>query len=79
MSEARYTGGQMALAFVAGAAVGAVVGILTAPQSGADTRAQLRRAALRGRERATSLPKAFDAARHAFSDSLVAQNESVES
>lgn len=66
MSEPRYTGSQLALAFVAGAAAGAVLGLLTAPRSGAETRAQLKTAALRGKDRAASLPQAFGAARQAF-------------
>lgn len=37
--------------FLAGAAVGAAVAILVAPQSGSETRAQIKRRAIEGRDR----------------------------
>ena len=69
-----FSGMQILMAFAGGAAAGAVVALLTAPQSGAKTRAQLRDAAASTGDHATRFPKALQgamgAARDAFSDSL---------
>lgn len=65
-----FTGGQILLALLGGAAVGAGVALLTAPNSGAQTRAELRRLALSTRDRAMSLPSAVAGAVEAGSDSF---------
>ena len=69
-----YSGTQVLLAFLGGAAAGAVVALLTAPQTGAETRAQLRGVANKSRERASRIPIALKgavgAAREAFNDSI---------
>ncbi len=69
-----YSGTQVLLAFLGGAAAGAIVALLTAPHSGAETRALLRDAALSGRNKAARMPKALrgavGAAREAFNDAL---------
>ena len=74
MSDSGYTGGQLALAFLAGAAAGAAVALLVAPQSGAETRAQIRRMAATSRDKAARLPEALKgavgAAQEAFNDAL---------
>lgn len=69
-----FTGGQIALAFAGGAAAGAVIALLTAPQSGAKTRADLRDRALASTDSLARLPRAVQgavgAATDAFSDTL---------
>jgi gas vesicle protein len=69
-----FSGGQMLLAFLGGAAAGAAVALLTAPQSGAKTRALIRDKALAAGDTATAMPKALQgavaAARDAFAESL---------
>lgn len=69
-----FSGGQILMAFLGGAAAGAVVALLTAPQSGAKTREQLRDRALASADSATRFPKAIQgavgAARDAFGESL---------
>ncbi|MBT9558405.1 MAG: YtxH domain-containing protein [Myxococcales bacterium] len=77
MSDGGFSGSQLALAFLAGAAAGAAVALLTAPRSGAETRAQIRDFTARSRDRATSMPKALKgaalAARDAFNVALEEQ------
>jgi gas vesicle protein len=75
MSEkSGYHGGHLALAFLGGAAAGAAVALLTAPQSGAKSRALIRERVLTTGESAAQLPTALQgalsAARDAFNESL---------
>ena len=69
-----FSGGQMALAFLGGAAAGAVVALLTAPQSGAKSREQIRDRVMASRDRVAQVPDALQgalaAARDAFNESL---------
>ena len=65
-----FTGGQVLLALIGGAAVGAGVALLTAPRSGAETRAEIRRLALSTRDQAMSLPNALAGAVEAGSESF---------
>ena len=73
-----YSGSQVLLAFMAGAMVGTCVALLTAPQSGSETRGSLRGWARDTGDRATRLPEALQqayraatgAAKEAFSDAL---------
>lgn len=68
------TFGQMFLAMLGGAAVGAAAAYLTAPRSGADTRLRLQNAADDARDTVERVPlalrKATEAARDAFNDTL---------
>lgn len=74
-----FSGVQVLMAFVGGAAAGAAVALLTAPQSGAQTRAQIRHRALATRDTAVHFPKALqgavEAAREAFNESLVKNSD----
>lgn len=69
-----FSGGQVLFAFLGGAAAGAVVALLTAPQSGAKTRADIRNRARLTYDEASRMPKALagavGAARDAFNESL---------
>lgn len=66
--------GHIVVAFLGGAAAGAAVTALTAPQSGPRTRRQIAGTFDRNRERANRLPGAMEhaseAAREAFTDAL---------
>ena len=65
-----FTGGQMVVALLGGAAVGAGIALLTAPRSGAETRAELKAMAQTTRNRAASLPHALAGAAEAGSDAF---------
>jgi gas vesicle protein len=69
-----FTGGQVFLGFLAGAAAGAVAAILSAPRAGDETRQRLRDLADEGRDRAQRLPDALaeasEAARQAFAQAM---------
>ncbi len=69
-----FSAGHVVMAFAGGAALGAAVALLTAPQSGAKTREMIRDRALSSAENATRLPRALQgavgAASDAFSDAL---------
>jgi gas vesicle protein len=69
-----FSGGQVFLGFLAGAAAGAVAAFLSAPRSGEQTRDRIRQLADDGRERAHRLPEALvnasEAAKEAFTKSL---------
>lgn len=69
-----YSGGQLALAILAGAAAGAVTALLFAPQSGSATRKQLRGLAIEGRDKVMTVPHALQgalgAAQTAFTEAL---------
>lgn len=69
-----FHGGYVLAAFIGGAATGAVIALLTAPQSGAKTRADIRNRAQMGLDEASRVPRALSgaagAARDAFNDSL---------
>lgn len=74
-----FSGGQVLFAFLGGAAAGAVVALLTAPQSGAKTRADIRNRAKLTYDEASRMPKALagavGAAREAFNESLAANSD----
>ena len=79
MSESnRYGGAHVLLAFLAGAAAGAVVAYLTAPRSGRESRENLREWAGEVRGKAARVPhavreaysKASEAAKTAFAEAL---------
>ena len=73
-----YTGAHLLIAFLAGAAAGAAVAMLTAPQSGTDTRDTIRGWARDAQGKATRVPGALkeayahaaQAAREAFTKAL---------
>jgi gas vesicle protein len=75
-TERDFSTGQFVVAFLSGAAVGAVVTLLTAPQSGRKTRQQIAGAARTARDEMGRIPpaikdaylKASDAAKEAFSE-----------
>ncbi len=69
MSEKGFGGMHLMVAFVGGAAVGAVVALLTAPRTGAETRARIKDLG----KVPHALREAGDAAKSAFSDALVEQ------
>lgn len=58
MSDTRKDGVLVLLAFLAGAAVGAGLGLLFAPKTGAETREQLAEFARRAREKAEAVADA---------------------
>ncbi|MBI5611165.1 MAG: YtxH domain-containing protein [Deltaproteobacteria bacterium] len=74
-----FSGGQVLLALLGGAAAGAVVALLTAPQSGADTRLLIRQRTLPMRDSAACLPKPVsgtgEAAREVLNAALVKNGE----
>ncbi len=69
-----FSGTDLLLAVLGGAAVGATVALLTAPRSGRETRARIADAAHNGREKAKHLPDAVKAAgtaaRSAFTEAM---------
>jgi gas vesicle protein len=73
-----FSGGQVFLGFLAGAAAGAAAAFLSAPRSGGDTRQRIRALADEGRERAQRLPEALseatEAAREAFTQAMAESN-----
>jgi gas vesicle protein len=73
-----YRGRHVFYAFLGGAAVGAITALLTAPASGAETRARLRAAGEKGREKARHLPEAIKAATIAAEEAFVAALESAQ-
>ena len=76
MTEPRagYTGGQLFVAALGGAAVGAAVALLTAPKPGREVRAQIGDTLRNGKEKARHIPGAVKvagvAAREAFVDAM---------
>ena len=74
MMEKGFTGKQLALALLGGAAIGAAVALLLAPRSGRELRSRMKELALSSKEKASRIPKAFgeatDAAREAFVGTL---------
>ena len=75
MSETNgYSGGQLLLAFLGGAASGAAVALLTAPRSGAETRQLIGGAASSGKDAVKRIPEAgrsaASAAKEAFSETM---------
>ena len=77
-TENNWGGGSVITAFILGAACGAVAALLTAPQTGAETREQVREFTRRTGRKARNIPfelqgawhRAVDAARHAFDEAL---------
>jgi len=69
-----YSGGNVFLTFLAGAAVGSVVALLLAPYSGKESRERIRAAASAAGERARRIPVAMrdagTAARTAYGESV---------
>ena len=69
-----YTGGQVFLAFLGGAAAGAAVALLTAPRSGSETRQLLGNAVGKGKGAAKRIPEASrlaaEAANEAFAEGM---------
>jgi gas vesicle protein len=59
-----YSGAHVLLAFVAGAVTGAAVALLTAPQSGSETRGDLRGWAREGQAGVSRLPETLTTAYH---------------
>jgi gas vesicle protein len=66
-----FTGGQMLLAFLGGAAAGAAVALLTAPRSGAETRQLIGSTATSGKEAAKRIPEASHSAAEAAKEAFV--------
>jgi gas vesicle protein len=77
-TENNWGGGGVFTAFILGAACGAVAALLTAPQTGAETREQVRDFTRMAGRKARNIPfelqgawrRAVDAARSAFDDAL---------
>ncbi len=65
-----FTATHIVVALLGGAAVGASIALLTAPRSGAETRADLRRLADNARNRTVGLPHALAGAVEAGSDAF---------
>ena len=69
-----FTGAQLFLAALGGAAAGAAIALLTAPKPGREVRAQIGETLKNGREKARHLPGAVkvasSAARNAFVDAM---------
>lgn len=65
-----FSGGQVVLGFLAGAAAGAVALLLSAPRSGAQTRDRIRTLAQDSRERVERLPEALSEAGQAAKDAF---------
>jgi gas vesicle protein len=73
-----YSGSQLLIAFLAGAAAGAAVALLTAPQSGKETREKVKRWAHDLEDKAAHLPaelkqaygRATDAAKGTFAKAM---------
>lgn len=82
----RYGGGHLLLAFIAGGIAGAAAALLLAPQSGAQTRDQLRGFARDARGKAVRVPGALqrayhdasEAAKKAFSETFAEAAASVD-
>lgn len=80
-----HSGGQVFLAFLGGAAVGALVGLLTAPSSGEELRERVVTTARRRRNEIARIPtavraaytEAAEAARNAFIEAYNAQTDPV--
>ena len=76
MEQSGFSGGTLILAVLGGAAVGAAVALLTAPQAGRATRSQISDVTRDGRDRARQLPGAVkaagSAARGAFVEAMEA-------
>lgn len=76
-----FSGGQVFLAFLGGAAVGALVGLLTAPSSGQELRERVVTTARRRKDEIARIPSAVraayteaaEAARNAFMEAYNAQ------
>jgi gas vesicle protein len=77
-TENNWGGGSVFTAFIVGAACGAVAALLTAPQTGAETREQVREFTRMAGRKARNVPfelqgawrRAVDAARNAFDEAL---------
>lgn len=73
-----YSGSQVLMAFLGGAAAGAAIALLTAPKSGFETREQIGGYVQSGKHKAKHLPSAVKAAggaaREAFSGALAADS-----
>ena len=82
----RYGGAHLLIAFLAGAAAGAAVALLTAPQSGVESREQVRGWAADLGEKASRVPgavqsaygRAAEAAKEAFSQALGSARKETE-
>lgn len=69
-----YSGAQLAMAFLGGAAAGAAVAMLTTPKTGQETREQIGSYVRRGKQKTERLPDvvktASNAAREAFDSAM---------
>jgi len=72
MSENRFSGGDLFLAALAGAAVGAGVALLLAPKSGKETREQISGFIQKNKELVGKLPEAIKSASGAAKDAMAA-------
>ena len=74
MSDNNFNTAHLMLAFLGGAAAGAVAGILLAPKSGKETREMLAGYVKEGRERLAHMPAALkeasSAAKHKFNQTM---------
>jgi gas vesicle protein len=83
MSDRDFSTGHFLVAFMSGAAVGAVVTLLTTPQSGPETRRQIAGAINTARDEMTRIPpalrdaygKAAEAAKRAFAETYHQETE----
>ena len=62
MRDHDYSGAHLLISFLAGAAAGAAVALLTAPQSGTESRGKIRDWARDAQGKAVRVPRAFRAA-----------------
>ena len=70
-----FSGGQLVLALLGGAVVGAAVALLTTPKTGAQMRAQIGSTVQSGRDRVRQLPDAVKGAGVAARDAFVSAME----
>jgi gas vesicle protein len=73
-TQSAFSGGQMILTFVAGAAAGAITALLVAPRSGDQTRDRIKQMAGGSKEKLGRVPAALveakEAATHAFKEAM---------
>ena len=74
----RYSGAHLLLAFLAGAATGAVAALLNAPSSGREARDNVREWARGAQGKATRVPALREAADRAMQAAKIAFNEALE-